>query len=366
MITITGVGDIMPGGLLNGETEPFVEPDVLEFLRASDIRVGNLETAIGDDPSFFDEKMKRSADVIYAKDDDLKRLKLLDINVVSLANNHFFDLGPLGAEHTISMLDSLNILHCGAGLNIEEASKPVVIEKDGKKIAFLAFCDWRQETVGWCPFATKTEPGVNPMTDDYVVSEIKKYKKQYNYVVVIPHWGKEHSFVTTSHVYRLANKMVVAGADVVLGSHTHRVQPVVRKRGKVIAYSMGNFLFPDRLIVKPRSTYYPDKVIDVKDLPVTYGYPYVDALTLKLWKPLARVGLAVQVCIGEEKISHSSNYVRINSLNRLSSYNAPLKIRIPMMWQWFCLCCTPYPAYEFVFSKTKRMAKWIKKRSGSF
>ena len=279
---IAAVGDIMPGGVWCGKEGRFVSDEILEELQKADIRVGTLETAIGDAPNFYDEKMSRSADVIYAKDTDLKRLKTLDINVVSLANNHFFDLGPEGGAHAIGLLDSLGIKHCGAGSNLDEASKPVVFEKDGKTLAFLAFCDWRNETVGWCPFATEDKPGVNPMYDDYVVNEIAKYKQLYDYVAVIPHWGKEHTFVTTRHVYRLAKKMINAGADMIFGGHTHRIQPVVKRRNSVIAYSMGNFFFPDRLIIKPRSTYYPEQLMDISTLPVTDRYPFVEETTLKI------------------------------------------------------------------------------------
>ena len=356
---IAAVGDIMPGGVWCGKEGRFVSDEILEELQKADIRVGTLETAIGDAPNFYDEKMSRSADVIYAKDTDLKRLKTLDINVVSLANNHFFDLGPEGGAHAIGLLDSLGIKHCGAGSNLDEASKPVVFEKDGKTLAFLAFCDWRNETVGWCPFATEDKPGVNPMYDDYVVNEIAKYKQLYDYVAVIPHWGKEHTFVTTRHVYRLAKKMINAGADMIFGGHTHRIQPVVKRRNSVIAYSMGNFFFPDRLIIKPRSTYYPEQLMDISTLPVTDRYPFVEETTLKIWKPLARLGMVVVASLDEHKITVRSYYVRLGNDNVLQTCTLQLKTRIQMQWQKFCMTFLPYTGYEYLINKTKRTIKKI-------
>jgi len=306
MITIAAVGDIMPGGILAGVDNGYASKKVFDFLNKADLRVGTLETAIGDEPSFYEEKMKRLADVIYAKDHDLIKLKQMDMDIVSLANNHFFDLGPKGAEHTIQLLDEMGIKHIGAGRNLEEAQRPVVETIKGKKVAFLAFCDWRNETVGWCPFATDYQAGVNPMYDDYVVSEIKKYKAQSDYVVVMPHWGIEHTWVTTPQVYRLTKKMLKAGADLILGSHPHRVQPIVNYKCASVAYSMGNFLFPDRLITKPRSTYYPEGMLDVSSLPITEGYPYVEHVTLKKWKPLARVGMiAFAVLNNNVQLSYS-------------------------------------------------------------
>ena len=129
-LNIAGVGDIMPGGILDGEAGRFIDDKVIAILNQADIRVGTLETAVGNEPTFYDEKMSRRADVIYVKDDALKRLVELDINIVSLANNHFFDLGTEGALHTIQLLDQLGIKHIGAGRDIKEASAPVIINKD--------------------------------------------------------------------------------------------------------------------------------------------------------------------------------------------------------------------------------------------
>lgn len=341
MIQIAAVGDIMPGGILAGVDSDYISNETRDLLNNADVRVGTLETAIGNNPTFYSEKMNRLADVIYAKDHDLQKLKHLSIDIVSLANNHFFDLGPEGAEHTIQLLDELGIKHIGAGKNIEEASKPVVEIIDGEKVAFLAFCDWRNETVGWCPFATESSPGVNPMYDDYVVGEIKKYKRQYTYVVVMPHWGLEHTWITTNHVYSIAKKMVKAGADLILGSHPHRVQPVVNYKYASVAFSMGNFLFPDRLIVKPRSTYYPESSIDTSSLPKTDAYPYVDQMTYKIWKPLARVGMIVISKIEQGKIRSIYN-LTIENENGLISLYENQKIHKILKKREFLLHRSPY------------------------
>lgn len=318
MIKIAAVGDIMPGGILSGINTDYVSQEVLEVLQDADIRVGTLETAIGNEPIFNEEKMKRKGDVIYAKDEDLKKLKQLDFDIVSLANNHYFDLSLDGARHTIQLLDELGVQHIGAGNNIKEASTPVIKVIHDKKVAFLAFCD--KEHTGWCPWATETEPGINPMYDDYVVSEIKKYKKQNDYVVVMPHWGKEHTWITTTRVYRLTKKMIKAGADLILGSHPHRVQPVVNYKKASVAYSMGNFMFPDRLLVKPRSTYYPEEPIDLSSLPVTDGYPYVECVTYKKWKPLGRVGMIVMSELGSKRPLSSYKLTRESEDGTISLY----------------------------------------------
>lgn len=314
---IAAVGDIMPGGILAGVNSGYVSQEVLSILNKADVRVGTLETAIGNEPNFYEEKMKRDADVIYSKDHDLLKLKHLSIDIVSLANNHFFDLGPEGELHTIQLLDQMGIQHVGAGRNLQEASAPVIKNIQGQTVAFLAFCD---PSVGWCSFAAKDTIGINPMYDDFVVAEIKKYKTQCDYVVVMPHWGMENTWITTPHVYRLTKKMIKAGADLILGSHPHRVQPVVNYKRTSVAYSMGNFLFPDRLIVKPRSTYYPDAPIDLSNLPVTDAYPYVECVTYKKWKPLARVGMIVKSEFSKDKTFSSYQLTREDEDGFISLY----------------------------------------------
>ena len=179
----------------------------------------------------------------------------------------------------------------------------------------MAFCDWRDETTGWCPFATDTFPGVSPMYDDFVVTEIKKYRKQYDYIVVIPHWGREYNYRPSVDVYRTSRKMLKAGADLILGGHTHCVQPIINCKGKSVVYSMGNFLFPDRLICPPRSTYYPHPLIDITQLPVTDGYPYVDEITFKIWKPMARVGMIVTSNITDKGIYSEAIYTSLTKDN---------------------------------------------------
>lgn len=312
MISIIGVGDIMPGGLLTDNSNPCANETVLNLLLQGDVRCGTLECALGNEPTYDKAKIAKKdndiyGNVIYAKDADIRRLKELHIDIVSLANNHFFDLGEEGARHTIELLDREGILHCGAGRNLKEAGAPVVVEIKGKKVAFLGFCDTEYKHVYMCTYATENTSGINPMKEDYALSEIKKNAVLYDYVVVLAHWGIENTFKPNISTEKMAKKMLMAGACLVLGSHPHRVQPVINsKRGSII-YSMGNFLFPERLIAPPKVTYYPEEPIDYSTLPITDKYPIVDCVTLKTLPYLARVGMIVTAKI--ENGSSKSGYV---------------------------------------------------------
>lgn len=317
MIRIIGVGDIMPGGLLTDSINPCANQDILTYLSSGTIRVGTLECALGNEPTYDQEKVADRGNVIYAKDADVRRLKELHIDIVSLANNHFYDLGAEGAKHTVEILDANGIQHCGAGENLEEAGRPVVVEIEGKTLAFLAFCDTDYNHVYWCTYAAENAPGVNPMKKDYVQSEIRKAKSQYDYVVVLAHWGTEHTFDPTISTVKMSKIMFDAGADLILGSHPHRVQPVINSRHKSIAYSMGNFLFPERLIAPPKVTYYPDQPIDYSSLPVTEEYPTVDCVTLKSLPFLARVGMMVTAELDEDRVTCSYKFSYLDKENTL-------------------------------------------------
>lgn len=334
MIRIIGVGDIMPGGLLHDSQRPCLKDSVEGVLLSGDIRVGTLECAFGNEPTYDQEKVSDRGNVIYAKDSDIRRLRELHIDLVTLANNHFFDLGPDGAKHTIELLDTAGVLHTGAGLNIEEANKPAVIEIDGKTIAFLGFCDTNYNNVFWCTYATASSPGVNPMEENHVSNTIKVCSKQYDYVVVMAHWGTEHSFYPNLAVEKMAKLMFDSGACLVLGSHPHRIQPVINKKNKSIAYSMGNFLFPERLIAPPKVTWYPEGEIDYCALPVTDGYPLVDTVTLKTLPYWGRIGMIVCSTIIESSVisDYYLTYLGRNNCLELVNAQQDRSIRKQLSW----------------------------------
>ena len=353
----------MPGGLLNDSVSPCANSDVLNLLKRGDVCCGTLECALGNAPDYDEAKVADRGNVIYAKDDDIRRLKELSIDVVSLANNHFLDLGPIGAEHTIDLLDREGILHCGAGRNLGEAGEPVVKEIDGKKVAFLAFCDTNYRNVYYCTYATENSAGVNPMREDYVVSEIMKNSTMYDYVVVLAHWGSEHTFNPNDSTERMAKLMIKAGASLVLGSHPHRIQPVINTRRGSIAYSMGNFLFPERLIAPPKVTWYPQEKIDYATLPVTDEYPIVDRVTLKTLPFLARVGMIVESKLdgGKATSDYTLTYLNKSNTIELLNNNKALPLRKTLGKMGFFLEKDQYSFYKLLVRYRAAIVRRLKK-----
>lgn len=363
MIKIIAVGDIMPGGLLSDNPNSIANNNVLKKLISADLRIGTLECALGNEPTYDPIKVKDRGNVIYAKEKDISRLKELKIDIVSLANNHFFDLGINGAFRTIEVLKENKIEYLGAGENIEEAEKPIIKYINNKSIAFLAFCDTEYTNVYYCNYADKKNPGVNPMTPHHVKNSIRKCKEKYDYVIVLPHWGSEHTFYPNSAIVKMSRLMVDSGADIILGSHPHRVQPIVRYKNSIIAFSMGNFLFPERLIAPPKVTYYPTEYLDLNKLPITDGYPIVDQITLKTLPYLARVGMLID-CKLYDSVNLETTYTYLNNQNTLEflNKNQVSDIERKLKKIQYLLEMNIYKEYMFIKSFLIRCFNYLQKK----
>ncbi len=163
------------------------------------------------------------------------------IDVVSLANNHLGDGGLHGVADEIGTLDSLGIAHAGAGANNAAARQPAWLSAGGLRIAVLAYC-WIEPTTYW---ATSNSPGSAGYSIWQVTSDIAAAKKAgADYVLVMPHWGNEYTDSLLPEVSADARKMVAAGADLILGSHSHWFGPMQQVGADhLIFYSLGDLVF---------------------------------------------------------------------------------------------------------------------------
>lgn len=326
MINIKVVGDIMPGGILNKKHIKFLSNNVADFLKTADIRIGTLECGIGNEPSFCPiKRSKGSSAFVYAEDKDLERLRIMNINAVSLANNHFFDLGEIGTKHTINLLKKYGIQYFGAGINLEEAQKPAVFNISGKTIAFYGFCDTKLKH---CQFATVNTPGINPLQKENVINLIKSAKNKYDYVFVIVHWGKEHTWWPRPHVVKFAKLFQEVGVSGIIGDHPHRVQSVCKINGCPVAYSLGNFLFPNRVINSPYVTYYPSDITAIEKMKTVYGFTKVQEPTLKLWPEIANIGMVLDIhCNNHSRVMMDYKLTQITHSGFIDFLNKPQSIK---------------------------------------
>lgn len=336
------VGDVMPGGILPFQKK-YIDSDLLGFMRGFDIRIGTLECGVGSDIPFDEAKMSKTRSIVYVRDEDLFRLKELNINAVTLANNHAFDLGLAGLENAMRRLDEMGIKYFGAGHNIEEARKPCIIERDGKTIAFIGcMMDVTIPTV--FHRATKTDYGVYQASIEELEEEITKVKKQYDYVFVMPHWGEEHSYNPPAYCKAYAKRMINAGADAIIGSHPHVINPVVKWYGKKCFFSLGNFLFPEKCMQVPRPMYYPETTEEYHSLKRVWTYPQsISEPVVAVWKPRNRIGMMVEMNV-EKKIKSRYYLTSLTADNVLHRYSSHI-IRMRMV---FWAMMMHLPKYNWV------------------
>lgn len=165
----------------------------------------------------------------------------MGIDAVTLANNHALDYGTDALLDSCDTLDNAGILHTGAGENLEEAKKPVVVELKGRRIGTLGTTRVIPES-GWA--AGKNHVGMLATYDATVtLEEIRRMRGECDYVVVFVHWGIERDERPQDYQRTLGQQYIDAGADLVIGSHPHVLQGVEYYKGKPIVYSLGNFVF---------------------------------------------------------------------------------------------------------------------------
>lgn len=332
MIKLCFVGDIMPGGVLPYQ-EQYISSELKEFLKGFDLRVGTLEAAIGTNMTFDPVKTKGRQNIVYARNEDFFRIKEMEFDILSLANNHVWDLGKEGLKNTIKTLRDNNIQYFGAGLDIAEASRPAVITKNGLSIAILGYCMFGNKWLGYVELAGKKKGGVNPLHINKVVNDIKDAHKKYDKVIVMPHWGQEYHFDPLPECITMAKQMIDAGADAVLGSHPHQVQPFIKYKSGVICFSMGNFLFPDFLMYPPRPIWYPEKKEVLEHIEEVIGYPYpIEKPMKQVWNSISRYGRIVVIEINNKTIKATTRFVHSSEENIVGLSDVPSVIRF-QLWK---------------------------------
>lgn len=240
-LVIGAVGDIMLGNWVvdvlreHGPAYPYGE--ILPILQSTDLLIGNLEA-----PFMSDTTGIRRADKTYTfavPHEVVSTVIAGGFNVVGLANNHILDYGYTGLYETWAVLDSAGIHHAGTGRNRKEAHAHSIVESKGLKIAFLAYNHTFPEEF----WATADRPGTAHASDEGLVREVRDADKEADIVIVSFHWGSEQMEWPKEYQRILGHIAIDSGADLVIGHHPHTVQTLEWYKDRLIAYSLGNFIF---------------------------------------------------------------------------------------------------------------------------
>jgi poly-gamma-glutamate capsule biosynthesis protein CapA/YwtB (metallophosphatase superfamily) len=152
------------------------------------------------------------------------------------------DFGEAGLLETIAFLDRAGILYVGAGKNLEEALKPVIVSLGQTRIAFIS----RSAVIVSSKTHAETScAGIAPFDLREAIDTITACKKKAGIVILLIHWGMENYSFPSPEQRLWATKIVEAGADAILGHHPHVLQGIERIGSALVAYSLGNFLFDD-------------------------------------------------------------------------------------------------------------------------
>lgn len=215
-----------------------IDKRFIDLMRSMDLMWLNNEFAY----SSRGEPLEGKAFTFCSSPRHVSWLHDLGVDIVGLANNHVFDYGEEGFLDTLATLEDAGIPYVGAGRNLDEAMKPVYLEADGFTIAYVA-ASCAEYTV-YTQEASADQPGILACYDDTLfLKAIREAASHADYVIALPHWGMEHSTWLVDDQINGAQAFLDAGADAVIGAHTHILQGLQFSDGKPILYSLGNFWF---------------------------------------------------------------------------------------------------------------------------
>ena len=211
-----------------------ISQSVIELFASSNLNIINLEAPVTSSNS----KIIKTGPHLKAEEKStLEVLKTLEVDAVTLANNHVLDYDEKGVEDTLAFCRENNIQTAGAGMNLEQASKTLFLDTSEGKIAIVNFAENE-----WAS-ATAKSAGANPMDIIDNAKQIKDARQKADFVFVIVHGGHEYYNLPSPRMQKQYRFYAEQGADIVVGHHTHCINGYETHKGVPIYYSLGNFLF---------------------------------------------------------------------------------------------------------------------------
>ena len=227
-------------------TDAVFSPFVDSVFQSSDIVIGNLECPATKimEPSF-------KQFIFRAEPEWLFTLKQHGITHLNLANNHSVDQGRAGLVDTRENVVSAGMIPIGAGRTMEEAARPVLLTSSPRKVYVLASLQLALENFAYL----SEKPSVSQEDFDTLVERVRHLRSSEpdSYIIVTLHWGGEHTLQPVTIQRVRAHQLIDAGADALIGHHTHTLQTIEEYKGKPIYYSIGNFIFDQRKPVNTRA-----------------------------------------------------------------------------------------------------------------
>ena len=220
----------------------------------------------------------------------VEELKSRNIHAVMLANNHIMDYGERGCRDTLQAFHSQGIFTFGAGHNVEEAEQALFLQGSEKVLIFNAY--WYHEGRHKVSrlYSTGENPGIACLSNMYF-NAIRRYRTQFPhaFMILCAHWGRGFVPEVSTTIRILAQRAVTAGIDCIVAHGPHIILPFERIDGKLVLYSIGNFIFngnvPEfsRLNIPPCA--YVVKILFKKDEREVRLYPIMVDGPKCFWQP---------------------------------------------------------------------------------
>jgi len=241
-VKIAAVGDIFLGehpytlghGVASKVREkgcPFLFSKARDLLSGADILCANLEGIIS--PRNENEAGIRSA-IFWGDPSCAEALKEAGFNCLFLANNHTIQHGRDALDRTCRTLERSDIRWSGYDPEAACSSKPALFTVNGIKVGLSAYCETQQYLLD--------TPILPPIDPERIRMDIKDLRAGCDIVVVSLHWGEEFILYPSPNQVRMARELIDSGAHLVLGHHSHTLQPFERYKNGLIAYSLGSFV----------------------------------------------------------------------------------------------------------------------------
>ncbi len=236
-VEIVICGDICP----TDDTKYFFEKndtnsllgEVRNIFTETDVLLANLEFPLIDKC----QKAIKTGPILYGNTKYIHFFKDLGFTALGLGNNHIKDCGEDGVLSSLKTCEDHGIKTVGAGVNENEAKKPLIIERNGIKIGILAFAEHEFNV------AYENEAGAN-LFDVYTdYDQIESFSNNVDYMIIMYHGGIEHYAYPSPLLQKRCQKMVDKGADYVVCQHSHTIGTEEQYKSGTILYGQGNTIY---------------------------------------------------------------------------------------------------------------------------
>jgi poly-gamma-glutamate synthesis protein (capsule biosynthesis protein) len=243
-VSIIATGDIMAHGAVQQSAAalggyPALYAEVRPVIESADLAFGNLETPVAPKHDHGARPF-----VFNAPPAMLEALTAAGFKVVLFANNHCYDQERDGFVETLDSLDAAKLAYVGAGHTRAAAAAPLRFEVNGVRLAWFGGTEFFNDPKN---VDDPAQPAANVAETQAMADAIAQVRPHVDAVIVAVHWGVEYQAAPRPQEIEMAHRWLEAGADVIIGSHPHVLEPLEiyathDGRTGLILYSLGNFI----------------------------------------------------------------------------------------------------------------------------